>query len=47
VVNVAGATSTSVVIGGLGAGTYYFAVAALNSLGEESDRSNSASLTVP
>ena len=44
---VSGAGTTSRVIGGLAAGTYYFAVATLNAAGLESDPSNAASKTVP
>ena len=44
---VPGAGSTSHVISGLTQGTYYFAVATLNSVGVASDLSNAASKTVP
>lgn len=44
---VSGAGVTSRVVNGLAAGTYYFAVATLNSAGLESDPSNAASKTVP
>jgi len=44
---VAGAGSTSHVVDGLAAGTYYFAVTVVNSLGVESAASNPAYKTVP
>lgn len=44
---VAGSTSSSTVISGLAPGTYYFAVAAVNTAGTASDPSNAASRTVP
>lgn len=44
---VAGAGNTSHVVGGLSQGTYYFAVATLNSMGVVSDLSNTASRIVP
>lgn len=44
---VPGAAVTSQVVGGLVAGTYYFAVATLNSAGVESELSNPASKIVP
>ncbi len=44
---VPGAGATSHVISGLTQGTYYFAVATLNSVGVASDLSNAASKTVP
>jgi hypothetical protein len=44
---VPGVSTTSRVVTGLTAGTYYFAVATLNSSGEESEPSNAASKTVP
>ena len=44
---VSGVGVTSRVISGLAPGTYYFAVATLNSTGVESDLSNPASKTVP
>ena len=44
---VLGGTSTSAIINGLSAGTYYFAVTAVNSAGVASIRSNAASRTLP
>ena len=41
------ASNTSATIGGLGAGTYYFAVATLNSAGVASARSDVVSKAVP
>jgi hypothetical protein len=46
-ITVTGAGITSRVISGLAPGTYYFAVATLNSTGVASDLSNAASKTVP
>jgi predicted phage tail protein len=46
VVNVAGASSTSTSVTGLAAGTYYFAVATVNSSGVQSVASNVASKVV-
>lgn len=46
-VSVSGGTSTSTVITGLNAATYYFAVAALNSTGGASVASNPVSRTLP
>jgi hypothetical protein len=40
------ASATSAVVGNLAAGTWYFAVAAVNSVGAESDLSNTASKTI-
>jgi len=45
--SVPGGTSTSAVINRLNAGTYYFAVAALNSSGAESVQSNPVSRIFP
>jgi hypothetical protein len=44
---VSGAGVTSQVVSGLAAGTYYFAVATVNSTGVASVASNAASKTVP
>jgi hypothetical protein len=44
-VEVSGGTSTSAAVANLPAGTYYFAVAAYNSLGVQSEPSNVASIT--
>ena len=46
-VAVQGATTTSTSIGGLSAGTYYFAVTTLNASGVASTRSSTVSRTVP
>jgi hypothetical protein len=46
-VQVSGGTSTSAIISGLPAGTYYFSAVAVNSSGEVSDRTNVVSRTVP
>ena len=46
-VSVSGNGVTSRVISGLTAGTYYFAVATLDSTGTASDLSNAASKTLP
>jgi hypothetical protein len=45
-INVAGADTTSYVVTGLNAGTYYFAVNAYNSMGVDSDLSGVASVTI-
>jgi fibronectin type 3 domain-containing protein len=45
--SVSGGTTTSAVISGLNAATYYFALAALNSTGAESAASNPVSRTFP
>ncbi len=45
-IEVSGATSTTYVVHGLSAGTYYFAVSAYNSLGIDSALSNIASNTL-
>lgn len=44
---VPGGTSTGIAIDGLSAGTYYFAVTAVNSAGVASIRSNAVSRTLP
>jgi hypothetical protein len=46
-VTVQGGSATSATISGLIAGTYYFAVTAVNSTGVASVRSNPVSRTVP
>ena len=46
-ISVSGNGVTSHVISGLAPGTYYFAVATLNSTGTASDLSNAASKTLP
>jgi hypothetical protein len=45
-IEVSGAASTTVVVSGLSSGTYYFAVSAYNSLGNESAFSNIATKTL-
>ena len=45
-IDVAGATTTSYVVNGLAAGTYYFAVTAYSSAGTESDDSNEGSKAI-
>jgi hypothetical protein len=47
VVDVSGATVTSQIISGLSSGTYYFAVAAVDSAGIASGLTNAASVTIP
>jgi predicted phage tail protein len=46
-IQVPGATTTSTVVSGLAPGTYYFAVAAVNSFGEASAQTNFVSVTLP
>jgi hypothetical protein len=46
-IQVPGGTTTGAVVSGLPAGTYYFAMAAVNSLGELSAQTNVVSVTVP
>jgi hypothetical protein len=45
-VDVSGSATTSRTVTGLGQGTYYFAVAAVNAAGVASDVSNAVSMTV-
>ena len=46
IIQVSGAATTSYVVSGLSSGTYYFAVSAYNSLGNESAFSNLATKTL-
>jgi len=45
-VDVSGPTASSYVVSGLGAGTYYFAVSAINLSGQASDRTGSVSTVI-
>jgi len=46
-IDVTGATVTSYIVFGLASGTYYFAVAAINSFGTASTPTNVISKTIP
>jgi hypothetical protein len=46
VIPITGADTTTYVVNGLGAGTYYFAVSAYNTMGMDSTQSDIASVTI-